>query len=57
MNQNLLNCLDIGHEKIDQIVNISKKYGLSAKLTGAGGGGIVLVYLADSKFFLFSFFN
>lgn len=50
MNQNLLNCLNVGHEKIDQIVNISKKYGLSAKLTGAGGGGIVIVYLSDSKF-------
>lgn len=49
MNQNLLNCLDVGHPEIDKIVDISKKYGLSAKLTGAGGGGIVLVYLADSK--------
>ncbi|KAI2804839.1 hypothetical protein BLOT_003827, partial [Blomia tropicalis] len=48
MNQNLLNCLNVGHKKIDQIVAISHKYGLSAKLTGAGGGGIVLIYLSSN---------
>lgn len=52
MNQNLLNCLNVGHKKIDQIVAISHKYGLSAKLTGAGGGGIVLIYLSSSKFII-----
>ena len=54
MNQNLLNCLDVSHEKINQIVSISKKHGFSAKLTGAGGGGIVMVYLGNgiNLFFL-----
>lgn len=49
MNQHLLECLDVGHEKIDQVVGVAKRHGLTAKLTGAGGGGIVLIYLADSK--------
>lgn len=49
MNQHLLECLDVGHEKIDQVVGVAKGHGLSSKLTGAGGGGIVLIYLADSS--------
>lgn len=50
MNQSLLECLDVGHEKIDQVVAIAKRHGLAAKLTGAGGGGCVLIYLGNSKF-------
>lgn len=45
MNQHLLNCLNVGHEKIDEIVAIAKRHDLSAKLTGAGGGGVVMIYL------------
>lgn len=66
MNQQLLNCLDVGHEKIDTVVNIAKKHSASAKLTGAGGGGFVLLFLPCSNyllssivllFILFFFFN
>lgn len=45
MNQHLLNVLGAGHESIDQVVKIAKSYGHSAKLTGAGGGGCVIIHL------------
>jgi len=44
MNQHLLNSLGVGHSAIDKIVDCAKRYGLSAKLTGAGGGGTVIIY-------------
>lgn len=43
MNQHLLQVLGAGHEKIDEVVKIAKNHGCSAKLTGAGGGGCVIV--------------
>lgn len=39
----MLNSLGVGHPAIDKIVECAKKYGLSAKLTGAGGGGTVVI--------------
>lgn len=50
MNQYLLNCLDVGHETIDLVVDIAKKHSMSAKLTGAGGGGIVFILLENSNY-------
>lgn len=44
MNQNLLNSLGVGHSKIDEILSIAKSHCLSGKLTGAGGGGCVIVF-------------
>ncbi len=44
MNHHLLNSLGAGHSAIDKIVECAKKYGLSAKLTGAGGGGTVIIF-------------
>lgn len=43
MNQSLLQVLGAGHEKIDEVVKIAKNNGCSAKLTGAGGGGCVII--------------
>jgi mevalonate kinase len=43
MNQHLLNVLGAGHDSIDQVVRIAKKYGCATKLTGAGGGGCVFI--------------
>jgi len=44
-NQELLRELSVSHPKIDLIVELAKACGLSAKLTGAGGGGCVFVYI------------
>jgi len=46
INQHLLNSIGAGHPSIDCIVALAKKYGFNAKLTGAGGGGTVIVYLS-----------
>lgn len=43
MNQHLLRVIGAGHEKIDEVVKIAKIHGCSAKLTGAGGGGCVII--------------
>lgn len=45
MNQHLLNSLGAGHESIDSIVNIARTYNCPTKLTGAGGGGCVIVHV------------
>ncbi|XP_054155462.1 mevalonate kinase-like [Oppia nitens] len=44
LNQHLLNCCDVGHPAIDKIVDCANKLGLSAKMTGAGGGGTVIIF-------------
>ncbi|XP_053202761.1 mevalonate kinase-like [Panonychus citri] len=47
INQCLLNCLGAGHSAIDQVLSIAKKYGFQGKLTGAGGGGSVIIFIED----------
>eukprot|EP01117_Protostelium_nocturnum_P012350 TRINITY_DN4551_c0_g1_i1.p1 TRINITY_DN4551_c0_g1~~TRINITY_DN4551_c0_g1_i1.p1 ORF type:complete len:402 (-),score=177.92 TRINITY_DN4551_c0_g1_i1:68-1273(-) len=44
-NQQLLNKLGVGHQKLDEVCSISKEFGYHSKLTGAGGGGCALTYL------------
>lgn len=44
-NQELLKEITVSHEKIDLIVQIAASHKLSAKLTGAGGGGCVFVLI------------
>lgn len=41
-NHEILNELGVGHEVIDQVVEICKSFGLWTKITGAGGGGCTL---------------
>lgn len=51
MNQNhsLLGKIGVSHPKLDRLVNEAKRAGaLGAKMTGAGGGGCIIV-LATSK--------
>ncbi|MCS3922837.1 mevalonate kinase [Methanococcus voltae PS] len=48
-NHNLLKELNISTEKIDQVIELGSKYGLGAKLTGAGGGGCAIILLDDDS--------
>lgn len=52
MNQQLLNLLGAGHETIDKVLSIAKKHGQIGKLTGAGGGGCVILHLNPGWFLL-----
>lgn len=45
LNHGLLNALGVGHESLDYVVAESRREGLPAKLTGAGGGGCALTLL------------
>ena len=48
INHSLLNSCGVGHEILDKIVSITKRKGLSSKLTGAGGGGCALTLIPHS---------
>ena len=45
INQGLLYTCQVSHPSLDLICMTAKKYGLSAKLTGAGGGGFAYVLI------------
>ena len=45
INNQLLNTLGVGHHKIDRIRALLTRYGISAKITGAGGGGCVFAFV------------
>ena len=49
VNHYLLCSLNVGHEKIEQIRQITKKYGLHTKITGAGGGGCMLTFVPNGN--------
>jgi len=46
-NHELLNGLGVGHAKLEEVVEITRKHSLHTKLTGAGGGGCALTFLRD----------
>lgn len=45
MNQRLLAALSVSHPAVERIVGVCDSHGVAAKLTGAGGGGVVLAFL------------
>ncbi len=47
-NHELLKKLNISTNKIDKVIDIAKKYSYGAKITGAGGGGCVIILLNDN---------
>ncbi|KAF1332381.1 Mevalonate kinase, partial [Globisporangium splendens] len=47
-NHAILNTLEVGHAKIEEVVATCNKYGVTTKLTGAGGGGCTLSLLPQS---------
>ncbi|EHP89531.1 mevalonate kinase [Methanotorris formicicus] len=49
MNHNLLKELGVSTLKLDEVVEIGKIYGYGAKLTGAGGGGCVIILVDEGK--------
>ncbi|ACV25153.1 mevalonate kinase [Methanocaldococcus fervens] len=48
-NHDLLKKLNISTPKIDKVVDIGNKLGFGAKLTGAGGGGCVIILVNEEK--------
>ncbi|KAG4101312.1 mevalonate kinase-like protein [Neocallimastix lanati (nom. inval.)] len=45
VNHYLLCSLNVGHEKIEKIRQITQKFGFHSKITGAGGGGCMLTFV------------
>ncbi|XRO74675.1 mevalonate kinase [Methanocaldococcus sp. 28A] len=48
-NHELLKKLNISTPKLDRIVDIGNKFGFGAKLTGAGGGGSVIILVDENR--------
>ncbi|CAB3288584.1 Mevalonate kinase [Methanocaldococcus lauensis] len=48
-NHELLKKLNVSTPKLDKIVNIGNIYGYGAKLTGAGGGGCIIILVNEEK--------
>ncbi|ADC68868.1 mevalonate kinase [Methanocaldococcus sp. FS406-22] len=48
-NHELLKKLNISTPKIDRVVDIGNRFGFGAKLTGAGGGGCVIILVNEEK--------
>ncbi|DBA01000.1 TPA: hypothetical protein N0F65_006261 [Lagenidium giganteum] len=46
-NHAILNSLNVGHERLEAVAEICKRYGAYTKLTGAGGGGCAITLLPD----------
>ena len=45
MNQHLLNAVGVGHPALDRVCAVARERGLTAKLTGAGGGGCAFIII------------
>jgi mevalonate kinase len=45
LNRGLLGSAGMSHPKISEIELLTAEHGLQSKLTGAGGGGVVLTFL------------
>ena len=48
-NHELLRELGVSTEKLDNVVEIGKKYSYGAKLSGAGGGGVAIILVDENK--------
>ena len=53
MNQCLLDCIGVSHRKLAKVCTICERYGLSAKLTGAGGGGCAFALIPSGMWHAF----
>jgi len=47
MNHRLLSVIGVSHSALDQVCEITAKYGLHSKMTGAGGGGCAFTLLHE----------
>ncbi len=51
VNQHLLNAIGVGHPSLDRVCGIAQRIGLSAKLTGGGGGGCSIALIPPGLLF------
>lgn len=49
-NQLMLKNINVSNEKIDSIINILKQNNICGKITGAGGGGYILVIIKEKDY-------
>ena len=48
-NQQLLDALGVSHATIDSVLSVADRHGLAGKLTGAGGGGCVVLLAKEER--------